>query len=348
MESSKHNDELIKRKLDSLSIEPRKLKFAEVKANYDKAKDASSNKWGLFFIFGSIGIAALVGAYLLLTPRASDQIAANGVSTQNTPEQTIQSVGTTSEDKFIERSEKTSLELTTTNSEQASLQETNTSANTGNETVSKDADPTSEVNATSSSATKKATNSSSTTHTKKNENASANTLNKKQSNASGAKNNILTNSSGQTKIAASVNKTEVKKQVQTTANTQPLTNSDVFNTTGGQNLPADKAGKNTDTQSNDTKDETTKNYQGNTDQSSLTKQGSSDQNNNGNTNNANSEGKNESSTDQIAKTDTVSNNNAFAAKVDSANDAVHIPGIIGTGSVSPRNKHKFLIGAEFS
>ncbi|MBK7816364.1 MAG: hypothetical protein IPJ60_01705 [Sphingobacteriaceae bacterium] len=142
-----------------------------------------------------------------------------------------------------------------------------------------------------------------------------------------------------------------------TANTQPLANSDVLTKTGDQNLPTDMTGKSSDIPSNGTKGENTKNIAkneapenniGNADKSTFAQQGSNDQNNNGNTNNPNSEVKNESSTDQVAKTDSLSNNNAVANKVDSSNASIQIPGVIGTGSVSPRNKHKFLLGAEVS
>jgi hypothetical protein len=380
MESSKHNDELIKRKLDGLSIEPRKLKFAEVKANYDKAKDASSNRWGLYFIFGCIGIAALLSTYFLLTPNTSDQLAENTVATEYSAAQNIQSVGTTSEDKSLERSDdKTNLSDDNKSINSTSeVSETNTDLKTTNEYATKETEATELNNSASknsvlnkksgnntseeafaSSATEKKTSSLS----KKENNTRTNSGSDKRSATEKneiLKNKVLTNTSGQTKIAESVNKAVTKKQDQNTpylkdvketnnktTDTQPLTNSDVNTKAGDQTLPGNKVGEKNDIK-DIAKNETSENNNGKADQSTATKAGSNDQNNSSNTNIANTEGKNESSADQAAKTDSVSNNIAVANKVDTANASSHIPGVIGTGSVSPRNKHKFLIGAEVS
>lgn len=405
MESRKHNDELIKRKLADLSVEPRKLKFAEVHANYEKARKDSANKWGLYVIIGAVGIAALVSAYLLLTPKTSDQLAQNAVATEYSTEQAgnIQSVGTTSEDKSLERADKTTSQVNNTANDQAKLNESQGSLNNTNQTSANNTEASTEEktthessvkesssnNTSISSVTEKKSNNNTTTVKKKETNTSSNALNKKEAsnnsyeetssnNAStnsankdasvnsatvkkattkktkASKKDILTNSSEQTKIGESVAKTDPKKQDQKAASlkdvkesdiktepTQPLANSDVNNKAKDQK---DLKTDNTDI----AKNETSENNNGKTDQSSVTQQGSNDQNNSSNTNNANSEGKDENSTHQIAKTDSISNNHTVANKVDSATATAHIPGVIGTGSVSPRNKHKFLIGAEVS
>jgi len=121
--------------LADLSAEPRKLTFAEVHANYEKVRQASSKKWGLYLIIGIVGIAsALVGSYLYLTPKTSDQLAQNSVSQESPASQnTIQSVGTTSEDKFIERADRN----TTTTDNNSSEAKANESANALRETVAK-------------------------------------------------------------------------------------------------------------------------------------------------------------------------------------------------------------------
>ncbi len=393
MESSKHNDELIKRKLADLSVEPRKLKFAEVHANYEKARKASSKKWGLYFIFGTVGIAALIGAYVILTPKTNDQLAENTVAAEYSSNQNlaanqannIQSVGTTSEDKSLERSDN-----------KANINDPNTSTNSTNETVAKNTDA-STSRLLSGSATNKETNASANAVTEKttnkNTNTSTSSINKKETTTStgsaskketastsavtkkkkttndqtgSSKNTVIANPtanslSGNKKIGESITKTDTKKQdqkasylknVKETHNkatgTQPLANSNVDSKAKDQN--SDNQAKDLKAENNTkdiAKNETPENNN-NSDQSNGTQKGSNDQNNNGHTTNANSEGKNESSTDQITKADSVSNNTTVANKVDSANAQNHIPGVVGSGSVSPRNKHKFLVGAEVS
>lgn len=406
MESSKHNDELIKRKLDGVSIEPRKLKFAEVKANYDKAKEASSNKWGLYFIFGGIGIAVLLSTYFILNSNSEQTLALNQSSntqvSQTTPsnnsitetnssydQNAIHSVGTTNEDKFVERKNSDATISETVK------KDTNTITNAKEIYASR---PSTDTYNTSNSNTKEANTQKKATsitleQTKDGGSVAKNliseekksvkkiTSTKSVNNTSSINNELAARTKnsenkpiikGKVRSVNSGNTIPIKKQQDqkvldeeyatknnnNTPKTQPLANSNVVNNTGGQTLPVDKVAKNSDTPLNDTKEENTtiniaknetpKNYNGNTDKSSVTQQGSNDQNNNGNSNNANPEDKNESSTDQITKTDSISNNSAVANKVDSANSSSHIPGVIGTGSVSPRNKHKLLLGAEVS
>lgn len=397
MESSKHNDELIKRKLDSVSIEPRKLKFAEVKANYDKAKEASSNKWGLYFIFGGIGIAVLLSAYFILNSSPEQTLALNEASNTQASQTTssnnsttaiqpnsssdqnsIHSVGTTNEDEFVEGKNSDALvsetvkeeNNTSTGAKEITAERSSKSENSTSNTIvnSETKEVNSEKKVTSTSAVIKTSNSSrsekksvKTTTTKPVDNTSSenNELAARSKNSENKpiiKGKVRSTNLGNTlpnkkqqdqKIFSEKNAIENNKK---TAETQPLANSNVVNKNGDQvkngDTPSnDKKGENTT--KNIAKNETLENYKGNTDQSALTQQGSNDQNNNSHTDNTNSEGKNEGSTDQVAKTDSVPNN-AGANKVDSANSTGHIPGVIGTGSVSPRNKHKFLLGAEVS
>lgn len=437
MESSKHNDELIKRKLADLSVEPRKLKFAEVHANYEKARKDAANKWGLYLIIGVVGIAALISAYLLLTPKTSEHLADNAVATEYSTEHTgnIQSVGTTSEDKSLERlDDKTNVndpngstnsvnENITKNTDastgSATKKET-TNENSAKETSSKN---TSENNLNTNDASnfnsnensndkkkiakkntsinsiteKKSANTTPSTELNKKEtdasvsttiNKETNTLNKKETNTSTGsvtkntskttkksttkktptsknnnivKNPIVKESSDPNKIEESLTKTNIKKQnqdpsylkdVKETNNkatdTQLFVNSDVTTKAEDQNSGNHTKDPNNKNTKDIAKNETYENNNGKADQSAATQQGSNDQNNSSNTDNAYSEGKDQNSNDQVAKTGSVSNNNSVANKVDSATATAHIPGVIGTGSVSPRNKHKFLIGAEVS
>lgn len=388
-----------------LSVEPRKLKFAEVHANYEKAKKDSSNRWGLYFIFGTLGIAVLVSAYFFLLPKTNDALAQNNVATEYSATQNnILSAGTSSEDKMIERSDS---KLNSNNSttqenrseENSSLSDSNAKKE-NNDATSNEENSTANINAASLNKKETTTNisanqkkdavvlktdskkenkiSQSSTNSK-NSNTTSNLTSKKVSNSDPNTNSTIKNSQSVKKdkplnssesmnISKLVPKTSVKKDQENAqivkkdenqganpiANTQPLDRSNVKNNSEGQDMPNGKAHIPSQETKDIAKNETSENNKGNTDKSSVAQQGSNDQNNNSNTNNTDPENKNEASTTEVREPDATTSKNKnidsegrdTSSYPDTTTTENHIPGVIGTGSVSPRNKHKWLIGAE--
>lgn len=53
--------------MDSISLEPRKLNFTKLEANYQKAKKSSSKKWMLIWLFVILSIGAIFTGYFTLT-----------------------------------------------------------------------------------------------------------------------------------------------------------------------------------------------------------------------------------------------------------------------------------------
>lgn len=384
MESNKHNDELIKRKLADLNAEPRKLDFATVHANYEKAKQTSSKKGGLYFIFGGIAIALLVSTYVLLRPSVDESLAQTnsiGIAQPINEANNITSVGTSTEDKFVERNNSENLVNTNAPTKETTEKTVTNNSSTTNESVANSEN--SNTKRETSTEVKKGTSTKNNTVVKKNETKIASKVEKvkpandanndlkKEELASNAKSNDNVpitrsgNSRGLEQNRAKTVKKGKNQETKPVTNTQPLTGSNVQYGTEGNDVPTNTAQngiKNTDNTSGENKTkaianhETSKNNKGNTDQSSVAQQGSNDQDNNGNTTNADPQDKNEVSVSEVrepdATTSATKNNDTEGRDISSHPDTAtvtdHIPSVIGTGSVSPRNKHKWLIGAEAS
>jgi hypothetical protein len=365
MESNKHNDELIKRKLADLNAEPRKLNFATVHANYEKAKQASSKKWGIYFIFSGLAIAVLVTTYVLLMPNVDSPVAQNEAPVSAQPindANKITSVGTSTEDKFAERYNSDNI----VNSGKETTEENKTNTIANNSSSSSETAMNSEK-----TNTKEENITTRNKETSKKENTTAIT----NKNTTAAKNNNVTGKKEQTTIASKVEKIKTSNDTNNDSKNEELAS----NTKSNDNVPITrsgnarsgvgqkKQGKKQTTNGTTIDDQLKKNALANNsdqDQSSNASGESDAADNNAGANSKgndtadqNSESKDQNnnntvvdtkSQNETAKTDSVSNKNETAAKVDTAHAEGHIPGVIGTGSVSPRNKHKWLVGAEVS
>jgi hypothetical protein len=399
MESSKHNDELIKRKLADLSAEPRKLTFAEVQANYEKARKASSNKWGMYLIIGCVGIASIVGTYLLVAPGKSNDLAQNTTQQEIiTPQNTIQSVGTNSEDKFVERADKKTVTPDKANADQENANNTNAAANPSNNDAAKKAETKTEittdasvketstekyqpetVTTTNNSADKtnknviatdnkktgaKKKNSTSTSESKSDKLTKVET--KKNASASDAITNNQSKRNERSGIAAKTEKnTSTGSVTNNNAKTGSTKKSDPLSSSGNKTVGESISKSETEKTSQENPGEKTTNQnavdpdpkaenQGKDIAKSETpdhSNGNSDQrtnNENKEENKVSTEGKAEVGLTQVAKADSVSNAAEITKASDTASAETHIPGVIGTGSVSPRNKHKLILGLEAS
>ncbi len=379
MESNKHNDELIKRKLADLNAEPRKLNFATVHANYEKAKETSSNKWGIYAIVGAFAIAVLVTTYALLMPNSDTTVAqTNSIVTEQptSDANTITSVGTSTEDKFIERSNSEIVANNNTSTEETSENNSTNNSSSSNESAINENNTIVASNKADNNIERNVSTKKETSNTVKNEssikenNTVTNKITKK------TETNISANN--KTKIASKVEKNKTnndtsndRKKEELASNTKsndnvPITRSgssrglgvekkkssrgkkdsqiskDLLANNSDNNQSANKGGENLKSENNNSNYETTANNSNKESNSNADK--SSETSAQDNTT-INTETKNVTET---AKVDSVTNKNDVVAKVDTASADAHIPGVIGTGSVSPRNKHKWLVGAEVS
>jgi hypothetical protein len=407
MESNKHNDELIKRKLADVSVEPRKLKFAAVHANYLKAAKASSSKrWGLYFIVGIVGIASLVGAYYVLTPNTSATLAetdsAKVPQEYSTPDHTkIRSVGTSNEDKFTERNDAKPIESSEKNTKNNTLSSeensktteveektvaaktVESSSETKKETfsVDKKADPESTSKNNKAKISKKETAAETTGEKEEKEEKAKNTSAKNTEKALTANSNTTANSSNnntKAKTTNSKNNTEADKSETNTAlakkenSNKPVIKGKAGNERSGDmtNTLAEKKKKNSRSLTNEktsdsngsmansdgngkpnnTKDDQKTNDQnGNSENKNAAVEDPSDTKAEENTN----ENKNadiikpvENST--IVTTSTVVTTKTLVTKDDKEEKDAINSDAVGSGSVSPRNKHKFILGTEIA
>ncbi|MDZ4664391.1 MAG: hypothetical protein SGJ15_05900 [Bacteroidota bacterium] len=386
MESNKHNDELIKRKLDGVSIEPRKLKFAEVKANYEKAKDASSNKWGLYFIIGGLGLAVFLSAYFMLNSDSEKNLAdnnsptaqvmqaeplktqnANSTSNASTDQNTIHSVGTTNKDKLVERKNseasvsETVAEETNTIKEAKETSVAKTSNDTKIASNSKTNSDIKEVKPVKKSTSSSSVPENSSTEEKKSTNLSSkesrkNTTTKSVDNTSSKNNDLLARTKN------SENKPIIKGKVRSSG----------FNSTTPSKKSKDpkieKAVKNsTETISGNSSDQTkaleTKSINNTKNENKTTRTEKKEpllldqENQNSEKTNEDAISKEQnkkvevtkaSETNTLATSNPVANSNTFVTKsVDNTNTVnAKTNEAIGSGSVSPRNKHQFILSTE--
>ncbi len=437
MESSKHNDELIKRKLADLSVEPRKLKFAEVKTNFEKAKETSRNKWGLYSIIGGIGVAVLLSTYFILNSGSDQTLALNessetqiSQSTSSTKDNsateatssdqnTIHSVGTTNEDKFSERKNSetsvvetvkkesnTAKEVKETSSENSSsalknnsnaiAKENSAAKEIKSEKNTSTGSVTQNVNNEEKKSTKKTTTIKPVDHTSsinnelaaRTKNSENKPITKGKVRSTGITNTVPANKKEDLNVALSnKNSNEAKSNVNSSVNTKGSeikeiaknSNENTGNANSKTAIEVKNETKNTEAKKQDpiasneekqngekikedsgSNDQNKKNDVTKEDASTTLRQAQGDgsatekdivknetdaNTNAGSDQTLTTEGKVEAEITAVTKANQTSNKNEG---VDSANAENHIPGVIGTGSVSPRNKHKFLIGAEAS
>ena len=146
MESSKHNDNLIKRKLDDVSVEPSKLNFTKLEANLKKAQESSSKKWLMIWLFSILIIGSVFTSYFLMNSdsfQTKNQLAINNSSENKTsvnqlPESNSNnsSVENTSSSNSNQTSSVPELRSASTSHEDFKSKPTTTSSS--NEPVSKD------------------------------------------------------------------------------------------------------------------------------------------------------------------------------------------------------------------
>jgi hypothetical protein len=364
MESNKHNDELIKRKLADLNAEPRKLNFATVHANYEKARQTSSKKWGIYFIIGGLAFAVLVTTYVLLLPGADNTLAHTGSigsnQTAGNPN-TITSVGTSNEDKFTERSNSesnlNSAGNISTGEKQDNTISNNSSANDDVVTNSENTNTKEETVATSKkeisakknnavvTSKKTKTNKTKIAATKKNETSIGSKIEKTRafSDSKSSKKDVVTSDSKNNtnaSMARSGNSNSSKKKEEGGADDNSQINKNLLANNSDPDQSSKTGGENTGSRNDDNANNKTdrtadQNPKQNNDQN--IKAGNEQTNNNEQAKNLN----------ESAKTDSISNKNDLAVKIDTAHVDGNLP-VVGNGTVSPRNKHKFLLGGEVS
>lgn len=81
MESRKHNDELIKRKLADVDVEPVKLNFAKLNTAYQASRTSSDSRRWLLWLFIILSGAALFTTAYLILPFDSKTVTENKIPT---------------------------------------------------------------------------------------------------------------------------------------------------------------------------------------------------------------------------------------------------------------------------
>lgn len=71
--------------MDSISLEPRKLNFTKLEANYQKAKKSSSKKWMLIWLFVILSIGAILTGYFTLNNDPKSNISKTELASNNLP-----------------------------------------------------------------------------------------------------------------------------------------------------------------------------------------------------------------------------------------------------------------------
>ena len=88
MESRKHNDELIKRKLADVDVEPVKLNFAKLNTAYQVSRTSSDRRRWLLWLFIVLGGAALFTTAYFILPSDSKTVTENKIPTAQSEKNT--------------------------------------------------------------------------------------------------------------------------------------------------------------------------------------------------------------------------------------------------------------------